>query len=286
MHLIQCSLSFVHAEDIKREFLSNRNTVPSEPSANDVDAIEAQIIKPRGNVWDRLGKPCKENESLLRGEKCYITRTEKLNTHTEESQDSKLIVKPYATFSGNKTENSALFDKGHKRRIVPNSSQRHDVQEYNNQYSFEPVDKSRKIRQGDITSSNMHASFAGSEESLLQTKEALQEVKGSVSIKCQYFPILSELTSVKNNTVKEPTCTSASSLNEQNKQSDKVVQSASKKNTSETTMTQNSVPHSLTSDKSEPLKFTNRNNEPRHVQNVSNKPCNVKLMIDFKLLIF
>ncbi|XP_042429868.1 uncharacterized protein LOC122016580 isoform X2 [Zingiber officinale] len=182
-------------EDIKHEFLSYRNTVPSEPSANDVAAIEAQITRPRGNVWDRLGKRCKENESLLRG---------------------------------------------HKRRLAANSSQRQDVQEYNKRYSFEPVDKSRKIRQGYITSGNMYASFAGSEESLLQTKEALQE---------------------------EPTCTSASSLNEKNKQSDKVVQSASKKNTSETTMAQNSVPYSLTSDKPEPLKFTNRNSESRPIHN-------------------
>ncbi|XP_074570853.1 uncharacterized protein LOC141827489 isoform X2 [Curcuma longa] len=228
-------------EDIKHEFLSYRNTVPSEPSANDVDAIEAQITRPRGNVWDRLGKPCKENESLLRGERHYITTTEKLNPHTEEGQDSKLVVaEPYATFSGNKTENSDVFDKGHKRRLPTNSSQRHDVQEYNKQYSFEPVDKSRKIRLGDITSGNMYASFAGNEKSLLQTKEALQE---------------------------EPTCASASSLNEQNKQSDKLVQSPSKKNTSETTMAQNSVSYSLTSDKSEPLKFTNRNSEPRPIQN-------------------
>ncbi|XP_042420697.1 uncharacterized protein LOC122008869 isoform X2 [Zingiber officinale] len=228
-------------EDIKHEFLSYRNTVPSEPSANDVAAIEAQITRPRGNVWDRLGKQCKENESLLRGERHYITTTEKLNLHTEESQDSKLVVvEPYATYSGNKTENSAVFDKGHKRRLAANSSQRQDVQEYNKHYAFEPVDKSRKIRQGDITSGNMYASFAGSEESLLQTKEALQE---------------------------EPTCTSASSLNEKNKQSDKVIQSASKKNTSETTMAQNSVPYSLTSDKPEPLKFTNRNSESRPIHN-------------------
>lgn len=272
------TLPFFHAEDTNHESFSNRSAVPSEPSGNDAEAIETQITEPRGNVWDSLGKPCKENESLLRGGKHYLTRTEKLKPQTEEIQDLKhALVESYATFSGINIE-KITFDKGHKRRLVISSSQRHGVLEHNKQHSFE-LDKLQRTRRGDIASDNMSASFSGSEESHLQTKEALQKVRGSVPNKCQYLPIRNESASVKNNTVKflKPTCTSASSLSEQNKQSDKLVQSASKKYTSEITMIQNSVPSILTSDKFESLKFANGHSEPKPIQNVSNKPCHVKL---------
>ncbi|KAG6532845.1 hypothetical protein ZIOFF_006700 [Zingiber officinale] len=256
-------------EDTNRESLCNRSAIPSGPSGNDADAEEAQITEPRGNVWDRLGKPCKENESLLRGLRHCLTRTEKLKPQTEEIQDLKhALIEPYATFSGNNTERSTAFDKGHKRRLVTNSSQRHDLLELNKQHSFEEVDKLQKTRHGDIASGNMSASFSGRQENHLQTKEALQKASGSVPNKCQYLSICNESARVKNNTVKllKPTCTSASSLCEQKKQSDKVVQSAQKKNTSETTMIQNSVPCSLTSDKIESLQFANGNSEPKPIQ--------------------
>lgn len=182
------------------------------------------------------------------------------------------LLEPYATFSGNNTERSTVFDKGHKRRLVTSSSQRHDLPEVNKQHSFEPVDKLQKTRHGGIASGHMSASFSGSEESHLQTKEALQKARGSVPNKFQYLSIRNESAIVKNNTVKflKPTCTSASSLSERNKHSDKVVQSVQKKNTSETTMIQNAVPCSLTSEKPESLKFANGNSEPQPIQTVSN----------------
>lgn len=273
---LQLTLSFIHADDIKPQPLTSRNAVPSRTSANDVDIVEAQITRPRGTVWDRLGKPCKDNEGVFKGEMNHPRKTERINHHIQEIQDPKSVVaEPYAQVIGNEIENVTASDKGQKRRISNNYLKGHNVKEHIKQGSFEHVVTLKKMRHGDSIP------FSDCEEKILQDKEAFQKTKELLTIKHQFLPRRNELTTGGQSEIgkfAEQTCTSMKSLSEQKTQSGKVIQFALNKNASETTMMQNSVPCSSTS-KPKPMKSASGNSESEPVQNVRHQLLHAPLSI-------
>lgn len=75
-----------------------------------MNVVEAQTTRPRGNVWDRRGKPCIDNAYTLKGEKLHVFRTEEGNHYIQVIQDPKSIVmEPYPQIVGNEIENAPVF---------------------------------------------------------------------------------------------------------------------------------------------------------------------------------
>ncbi|URD96085.1 zinc finger CCCH-type containing 14 [Musa troglodytarum] len=260
-------------EDIKPKYLSIRSDVPRRFSANNVDVEEAQIARPRGNVWDRLGKPCKDNESILGVEKHHIVKREKINNNVEELQDPRpMLVKPYARLISDETEKVAVLDKGNGKIISNNHPGGYDIKEDVTQGSLDQLVRSKRKRHySGTTCGNTSASLSGGEENFLQDKDTFHRTKGSLPVKHQCLPRSNELaTNAKRTTgmFPEPALSSLRSLSEHKAHADKVVQSLLKENTSPTTSMQNAVPiGSSALYKSKSIKYASENSETRPVQN-------------------
>ncbi|CAL9755435.1 unnamed protein product [Musa acuminata subsp. burmannicoides] len=260
-------------EDIKPKYLSIRSDVQRRYSANNVVVEEAQIARPRGNVWDRLGKPCKDDESILGVEKHHIIKREKINNNVEELQDPRpMLVKPYARLISDETENVAVLDKGHGKIISNNHPGGYDIRDHATQGSFDQLVRSKRKRHyNGTTCGNTSASLSGSEEIFLQDKDTFHRTKGSLPVKHQCLPRSNELaTNAKRTTgmFPEPELSSLRSLSEHKAPADKVVQSLLKENTSSTTAMQNAVPSGSSAlYKSKSIKYASENSGTRPVQN-------------------
>lgn len=235
---------------------------------------EAQIARPRGNVWDRLGKPCKDDESILGVEKHHIVKREKINNNVEELQDPRpMLVKPYARLISDETEKVAVLDKGHGKIISNNHPGGYDIKEHATQGSLDQLVRSKRKRHyNGTTCGNTSASLSGSEENFLQDKDTFHRTKGSLPVKHQCLPRSNELaTNAKRATgmFPEPELSSLRSLSEHKAPADKVVQSLLKENTSSTTAMQNAVPSGSSAlYKSKSIKYASENSGTRPVQNV------------------
>ncbi|CAL9073260.1 unnamed protein product [Musa acuminata var. zebrina] len=259
-------------EDIKPKYLSIRSDVQRRFSANNVVVEEAQIARPRGNVWDRLGKPCKDDESILGVEKHHIVKREKINNNVEELQDPRpMLVKPYARLISDETEKVAVLDKGHGKIISNNHPGGYDIKEHATQGSFDQLVRSKRKRHyNGTTCGNTTASLSGSEENFLQDKDTFHRTKGSLPVKHQCFPRSNELaTNAKRTTgmFPEPELSSMRSLSEHKAPAEKVVQSLLKENTSSTTAMQDAVPSGSSAYKSKSIKYASENSGTRPVQN-------------------
>ncbi|XP_009395878.2 multiple RNA-binding domain-containing protein 1 isoform X2 [Musa acuminata AAA Group] len=260
-------------EDIKPKYLSIRSDVQRRFSANNVVVEEAQIARPRGNVWDRLGKPCKDDGSILGVEKHHIVKREKINNNVEELQDPRpMLVKPYARLISDETEKVAVLDKGHGKIISNNHPGGYDIKEHATQGSLDQLVRSKRKRHyNGTTCGNTSASLSGSEENFLQDKDTFHRTKGSLPVKHQCLPRSNELaTNAKRTTgmFPEPELSSLRSLSEHKAPADKVVQSLLKENTSSTTAMQNAVPSGSSAlYKSKSIKYASENSGTRPVQN-------------------
>ncbi|CAL9050581.1 unnamed protein product [Musa banksii] len=260
-------------EDIKPKYLSIRSDVQRRFSANNVVVEEAQIARPRGNVWDRLGKPCKDDESILGVEKHHIVKREKINNNVEELQDPRpMLVKPYARLISDETEKVAVLDKGHGKIISNNHPGGYDIKEHATQGSLDQLVRSKRKRHyNGTTCGNTSASLYGSEENFLQDKDTFHRTKGSLPVIHQCLPRSNELaTNAKRTTgmFPEPELSSLRYLSEHKAPADKVVQSLLKENTSSTTAMQNAVPSGSSAlYKSKSIKYASENSGTRPVQN-------------------
>ncbi|KAJ8486076.1 hypothetical protein OPV22_018561 [Ensete ventricosum] len=238
-------------EDVKPKYLSIRSDVPRRFSANNMDVEEAQIARPRGNVWDRLGKPCKDNESILGVEKHHIVKREKINSNVEELQDPRpMLVKPYARLINDETEKVAVLDKGHGKIISNNHPGGHDIKEHTTHGSLDQLGRSKRKRHySGTTCGNTSASLSGSEENFLQDKDTLRMTKASLPVKHECLPRSNELATNEKRTTEmfpEPALSSLRSLSEH----------------------KNAVPSGSSAlYKSKSIKHANENSETRPVQN-------------------
>nr|XP_010927155.1 zinc finger CCCH domain-containing protein 14 [Elaeis guineensis] len=225
-------------EDAESRSLSMKNTSARRLPSKAMEVEEHQNTQPRGSVWDRIGKPCKEGDPLR----------EKRNCNGEELQNIRSI-EPDARLSSTLTGRLVAPDEVCGRTISNHHSDRNGKQEWNSHTLHAPDhgDKSKRKRQYDqIDSGNSSSSFSGCKENHLQDKEAFPKLQRSLPVKHNCLQSLNKSTAeAKGLTMmfSEPACHSAeSSRPEPHLQSNTVSQSLLDKRALRTTLMQNLVP--------------------------------------------
>ncbi|KAG1332023.1 zinc finger CCCH domain-containing protein 14 [Cocos nucifera] len=260
-------------EGAESRSLSTKNISARRLPSKAMEVEEHQNTQPRGSVWDRLGKPCKEGDPLR----------EKRNCNGEELQNIR-SVEPDARLSSTLTGRLVALDEVCGRTISNHHSDRYGKQERNSHTLGAPDhgDKCKRKRQYGQMDSGNSSSFSGCKENPVQDKEAFPKLQRSLPLKHNCLQSLNEFTTeAKGSTMmfSEPACHSAeSSRPEPHLQSNTVSQSQLDKRALVTTPMQNLVPaNNPAPAQSESLSNAEHGNGNRRP--MENEMLNVKLKL-------
>jgi len=179
-----------------------------------VDSAPHQIAPPRGNVWDRLGKPSTDDYTEIRG-KNNLHDNNLIKRGSPECQGEELQIPRLMRIKQNARLSSDLVEEsvGLSSRKLEHSS--------NNAVDFPHVNNSKRKRLYSESNSGNSPSFSGYKENKLQVKEALPKTPDSILLKFNRSQSFSKVASdVKHSPMSEST--SIPTRVEQKSQADKV----------------------------------------------------------------
>ncbi|KAJ6835993.1 uncharacterized protein M6B38_329225 [Iris pallida] len=191
------------AEDQQLRTLSTRNSAKRRLLSPEMDSLPHQNTRPRGNVWDRLGKPHNEDGEQMGGKKYHLGNTLIKKDHLDDQRDE--LQNSWSTggvldvqLSNNLDGKSKVLDLARGKAIFTNHVDEFGKQEYNPDAVIGPShmnNAKRKKVYSEFKSGNSSASYSGHKGNDIQVKGAPPELNKSLSVKYSRPQSLNEVTS-------------------------------------------------------------------------------------------
>ncbi|XP_072991077.1 uncharacterized protein [Typha latifolia] len=170
------NIQSISEEDLQD--LSTRNAPARRLPLKAVDVTSPQTTEKRGNVWDRLGKPKKENDNLIREKKYKYG-------HNGDRKELNSLVEPDAKVSCKMTRRSAVMDKGCSRIILNSQADEYKMQEHdlNKVHKLDHVEVLKRKRQfSQIDSGSSYISSFGFRKNHIHDRETTIKTNGTLHL--------------------------------------------------------------------------------------------------------